>query len=68
MNARSHATPATQSLLVAGRTFTDASRALDWAQHTADRCRLPLVVWMVNPGGPIRLKLVSRVEPAPRPA
>jgi hypothetical protein len=61
---RYHVVPMTRSVLVAGRRFGDAGRALEWARRTAKKQRLSLAVWRVCPAGPVRLKLLCRVDPA----
>jgi hypothetical protein len=68
---RYHATPAGNSVLVRGRWFEGPNalgRALDWSRRAATASRVPLVVWRVCTAGPVRLKLVRRIEPAPLPA
>jgi hypothetical protein len=67
---RYHAAPAVRSALAAGRWFEGANalgRAVAWAQRTATGQRLPMAVWRVCPAGPVRLKLVRRIEPNPLP-
>jgi hypothetical protein len=59
-----HVVPVTRSVLVGGRRFGDAGRALEWAQRTANKRRLPLAVWRVCPAGPVRLRLIRCVQPA----
>jgi hypothetical protein len=61
---RYHATPAAQSVLVAGRWFDEPGKAIEWAGHVAATYRIPMAVWGVHVRGPVRLKLLRRIEPA----
>jgi hypothetical protein len=68
---RYHGAPAARSCLVKGRWFEGSNalgRALDWARRAASACGVPLVLWRVCSAGPVRVKLVRRIEPAPLPA
>jgi hypothetical protein len=63
-DARYHATPAAQSVLVGGRWFEEPGQAIEWAGRVATTYRVPMVVWSVEACGPVRLKLLRRIEPA----
>jgi hypothetical protein len=63
-DVRHHATPAAQSVLVAGRWFDEPGKAIEWAGHVATTYRVPMVVWSVQAGGPDRLKFLHGIEPA----